>query len=463
MREPRKPAKPRAAKTTRSKAATLSKTVKAAKLKATRVTPKVKTAGVTQKVKAAATLRTPKLKIPPLKVPRPRNFKPLEVEVVPEGEDKLIRESVKLTFALQERRKAAQKGEVLRGVHPKSHGCLIARFTVSPKLRKRNRVGIFAVPGRTFKAKIRLSNASTSIAPDMDAGQNGSRGFAMKIMEAGKRALLKDQGAVNQDFLMINTPEFAFANVADYHRAMLALMADPAGIDGAAYFLPAKLLQLGLMDPKGKLLRPRGEEPPELATLRATFQHLATTPLFKDFGPVEMAGTLKSAQVLGKILATTVRNPLEVGYFAASPVRFGPRRIARFSVEPLGGPVPQAPISPQEVEALGPDFLAKAVAETMATGAALTLRFKAQIMHPVELEGRSELIEDATVAWDPEEFQPVELGKITIDPSDQPADLVDACKTDRFSPWHCLPAHEPVGGINRLRKPVYETSANHRG
>ena len=122
----------------------------------------------------------------------------------------------------------------------------------------------------------------------------------------------------------------------------------------------------------------------------------------------------------------------------------------------------QAPIAPEEAAALGPDYLAKALEATVARGAALTFRVRAQVIHPVELEGRTELIEDATVAWDPEEFEPINLAKITVDPADQPKELVDACKAERFTPWHCLPAHEPIGGINRLRKPVYQTSGDER-
>lgn len=408
----------------------------------------------------------PATRVKPARTATPvRVAKPLKLEEIPRGEKKMMAQISEMTKQLQIIRAKSevvgQNGEVLRGVHPKSHGCLVGRFTVNPKLRKRLRVGLFQEPGRSFKCRIRLSNATTSIAPDL-AGGNSSRGFALKVLDAGRRAIVKDQGQVSQDFLLINSPQFAFANVADYLRATMALMSDPNGVDGRIYFLPAQLFAAGAMDANGKIIPPRGEEPPQVAGARALFEQVKGTPLFKGFGPVQMAGTLKSAAVLQQILAQPVRNMLEVAYFAAAPTRFGSRRIARFQVEPVGGPVPQAPISPEEAEALGPDYLSKAVAQTMARGAAITLRMRAQVIHPVELEDRIELIEDATVPWDPEEFEPVDLAKITIDPSDQPRDLVDACKADRFNPWHCLPAHEPIGGINRLRRPVYEASADHR-
>lgn len=389
--------------------------------------------------------------------------KGLELEKIPPGEDQMIARISEMTKALQEMRRPAQDGEVLRGVHPKSHGCLVGRFTVNAKLRKRLRVGLFREPGKSFKCRLRLSNASTSIAPDL-AGGNGSRGLAIKVLEAGRRAIVKDKEGVSQDFLLINTPEFAFANVADYLRATIALMGDPSGggVDGSAYFLPARMFAKGAMDHLGNVLPVKRGEDEETTRLRAIFEQIKGTPLFQPFGPTEMAGTLKSGAILQKILAMPVRNPLEVAYWSAAPIRFGSRRIARIMVVPLDGPVPQAPITPEEAAALGPDYLAKAVAETMARGAAITLRVRAQVVHPVELEGRTELIEDATLAWDEDEFQPVDLAKITIDPADQPKELVDACKSDRFTPWQSLRAHEPIGGINRLRRPVYETSSEHR-
>ena len=30
------------------------------------------------------------------------------------------------------------------------------------------------------------------------------------------------------------------------------------------------------------------------------------------------------------------------------------------------------------------------------------------------------------------------------------------------NPWHCLPEHRPLGGINRARKIIYETMSKYR-
>ena len=36
------------------------------------------------------------------------------------------------------------------------------------------------------------------------------------------------------------------------------------------------------------------------------------------------------------------------------------------------------------------------------------------------------------------------------------------CEDLSFTPWHALPEHRPLGGINRLRRVVYETISSVR-
>ena len=417
-----------------------------------------------------APIRTTKPKpkpVAPKPKPRPRPAGP-RFEKIPAGEAKQIAEIAQLTAVLQDRRKAAQKGELLRGVHPKSHGCVNATFTIKDPLRAGMRVGLFSEPGKSYKAKIRYSNATTSITPDLDSASgavvNTSRGFALKVMGVKGRTLLKDGRRNSQDFLMINTPGFAFANVRDYLRATHALMADPDGINGELFFLPLKLLQLGLMDPAtAKLVPPKANEPAELQQLRAVFAN----SIFSGFTAKDLQATLKSFAVVQQIQAAAVRNPLECPYFTAAPFKFGNNEVARFAVFPTTDPAKSGPISAAEAKKLGPDFLAKALAKSLADAKKkkqkITLSFRAQVVEPVEyMRQVDEMIEDATATWDEDEFPFVELATIEIDPAAQPKDLVDACKKERFTPWHSLAVHQPLGGINRLRKPVYVTSGDTR-
>ena len=57
----------------------------------------------------------------------------------------------------------------------------------------------------------------------------------------------------------------------------------------------------------------------------------------------------------------------------------------------------------------------------------------------------------------------IDAGMITIPPQDFETDERRAlCESLTFSPWHGLAEHRPLGGINRLRRPVYDASGRHR-
>ena len=103
-------------------------------------------------------------------------------ETVPAGEAGEINETAVLTAGLQHIRAEtdqSQEGRLLRGVHPKSHGCVKAEFVVRADIEKEYQVGLFAHPGRAYEAWIRFSNASVLREHDLKGGRNGSRGMAI--------------------------------------------------------------------------------------------------------------------------------------------------------------------------------------------------------------------------------------------------------------------------------------------
>ncbi len=380
---------------------------------------------------------------------------PIDVEEVPEQEAAWRNEIAVLTVKLQEKRKSLQNGEVLRGVHPKSHGCIDADFIVNKDLGGNYRVGLFEQPGKRYKAKIRYSNAAVLRLPDLHENKNGSRGMAIKVLDVRGPVLLEDGSAKNQDFLMVNTPEFAFGNVRDYRRLSRALAADEHGATPDLFFLPLELAKLG---------PPAEDEPEEVSQKRQFLNNIIqTSDVFEEFSEEDRDGTIRSFQVVQKIQAKTVRNPLQVQYFSASPFRFGPDRVMKFSVAPVDGEVPQPDFSQEEIDALDPDYLAQALENSVKQGEDICLSFKVQVVKASRLKGHEkEMIENAAIAWSEEEFPFVEVAQIVIHPVGQNEQLVDACKSLLFTPWHALAAHEPLGGINRLRKPVYSDSADFR-
>ena len=146
-----------------------------------------------------------------------------ELEKVPENEPAQIDRIAELTVKQLERR-YADEPRFLRGVHPKDHGCVDATFTVLETLDPELRVGVFKNLGQRFPATIRFSNAAPLVTPDSlelgDDGKpvvaHGSRGMAVKVHEVEGDRLVSGDGERTQDFLMINQPVFAFANVEDY-------------------------------------------------------------------------------------------------------------------------------------------------------------------------------------------------------------------------------------------------------
>jgi len=189
----------------------------------------------------------------------------------------------------------------------------------------------------------------------------------------------------------------------------------------------------------------------------------------------DLKGTNLSRAAIGNIRSKTVRNPLQVSYFSAAPFRYGASKVMRFFVEPAKK-TEQLKFSDEEIKNLDPDYLAKALKTSMIkkTGEnkePIRFNFMVQVIGQRQLEiGGANLIENASIAWDEKNYPSVKFDTFkvatvsipAVDENDAP-DFVDACKPLRFTPWHALEAHEPLGGINRLRKPVYCASGEFRG
>tara|TARA_R110002072_G_scaffold303109_2_gene493972 strand:+ start:3295 stop:4362 length:1068 start_codon:yes stop_codon:yes gene_type:complete len=334
-------------------------------------------------------------------------------------EEKQIQEIEDLTIQLLKKRYVDQNKPVLRGVHPKSHGCVNASFEVLPGIDKSLQVGMFAHPA-TYEAVIRYSNASTVVAPDLAGGQNGSRGMAIKVRNVEGKVLQDDSGWNSQDFLMINTPSFAFVNVGDYLRLNQILF--KFDDSPAPFFAP--------------LQAPPPTDPEKLA----------------EFGRVAA-----SFKVLQQIQAKPVANPLEISYFGGAPYLFGKDRCMHFSAVPQDGEKPQpVPENPS------PDYLRDALQKTMAGKADIVYDFRVQ----VRKAGEPDLfIEDATKSWDPQQHPPQTVARVTIPAPqtglDTPEHLQE-CEELVYTPWHTLAEYQPLGSINRLRYAIYRKSSEFR-
>ena len=367
----------------------------------------------------------------------------------PDQEAEQIAETANLTVKLLDKRYPPPE-QILRGVHPKSHGCVKATFTINPDIAPEFQVGLFAEPGKLFDAFIRFSNAAALVGPDTteidpitkkEIEEHGSRGMAIKVLNVGGEVLIEDNGAHNQDFLMINQPVFAFANTEDYLRLDRVLYRD--NDVAAGFFAPLQLQNPQITEEQRRAIQ---------AYIEA-----------EDISPEDIQRIGKSFHIIKDIIQKTdIGNPLGIQYFSAAPFLFGPDRVMKFSAKPcVEVPPEKSPHKPRPE-----NYLRDALTETINRNEPLHFDFMLQVRHEGEDFGiDNESIENASSEWNETDFPFIKVAKITIPAPQAEVDSEENkahCEKLAFTPWHSLVEHQPIGSINRLRKSVYQASAEHR-
>lgn len=357
-----------------------------------------------------------------------------EIERIPPDEPQQIAHIVEMTIQQLRNRYPAEK-QILRGVHAKDHGCATAEFAIRTDLPENLRVGLFAHPGKQHSALVRFSNAATLITPDSNVDgsgktSHGSRGMAIKVLGIEGEVLGPVHGAATQDFLMVNHPVFAFANVEDYEVLSEAVTESER---------PDKFFAT-------RLPRPDQTTPLTDAQLRAK----------RTF---EIVSRIRSAGAPGDTspFQTPPASPLDNSYFSAAPFSFGDDRVMKYRA------VPVAPAS-DKPDVSNPDYLRAALTARLrdSTKGPVEFRFEVQV-RPVNMLHVATEIEDATEDWPEERFPFEHVATLTVPPQEiDTGERHQQCEALIFTPWHCLAAHKPLGGINRLRKAVYEASAMFR-
>jgi hypothetical protein len=222
------------------------------------------------------------------------------------------------------------------------------------------------------------------------------RGFAMKLTGVTGDKLEADEKAT-QDFLMINHHRFFVRSAADYVEFTNAV----AKGSPVSFFFPG--------------LNP--------AKWRVTEMRIARTIQKKE-----------------------VDNPLATSYFSATPYLLGDGLAVKYSVRP-GCPVPKI-----AVDRKSPDFLRTSM-KTHLESQDACFDFLVQ----KQTDGHKMPIEDSTVEWSEKHSPYTKVGTLTIKAQSFLSDAQrDFCENLSFNPWHSLPAHRPLGNINRMRRAVYQ-------
>lgn len=311
----------------------------------------------------------------------------LNEERVPDGETDMIAQLVEIQSLIQRATNTARQ-EPLRGQHGKTHGCLDAELRVHGDLPESVRQGLFAKQG-TYRVTLRFSNGK-----NLDDDRNPDvHGMAIKVHDVQGPKALK-QGPDEQDFVLIDSPEFFAPDVASVLALMQAKVAAAQGSDKAI----------------GALNQAR----PEL---------------------------LKRAKALLKF---DLASPLASSYWSTVPYSFGDA-AAKFLVHP----VPSN--TPSDNKPDDPDYLRHVMARQLANAPA-----QFDLLVQVQQDAAAQPIEDPTVPWQVPEIKIASL--IIPSQQFDSQEQLDQCNELVFAPWHALTSQAPVGGINRARRAVYKAS-----
>ncbi len=138
-------------------------------------------------------------------------------------------------------------------------------------------------------------------------------------------------------------------------------------------------------------------------------------------------------------------NPLQIRYWSTTPYLFG-KTACKYSAIPCFDTPDALPKNPAD------GYLREAMVRRLEQGGV-------QFDFTVQLQTDAEAmpIEDPGQAW-PESASPfrkvatIKIAQQSFDSEKQR----EAGENFSFNPWHCLPEHRPLGGVNRARKVVYE-------
>ncbi len=144
-------------------------------------------------------------------------------------------------------------------------------------------------------------------------------------------------------------------------------------------------------------------------------------------------------------------NPLQIRYWSTTPYLLGSSAV-KYSALPHVANADAIPADPPD------DFLRRAMIRQLAQGDAL-FDFSIQF----QTDAHSMPIEDPSVEWSEVVSPFIKVATIRI-PAQQFDDEQQRAFGENmsFTPWHSLPQHRPLGGINRARKLVYQTISQFR-
>lgn len=315
-------------------------------------------------------------------------------EALADDEQAIAREIAAVIRGQLEKTYPPGKRPARRDAHPKAHGTVRAEFRIENELSPKLAQGLF-VPGKTYRAWIRFSNASGD--PTVVDSKGDARGMAIKLLDVpGEKLLPDEREAKTHDFLMINHPNF----IVDDPRRYLWLVK----LSGSEHLL------LRLIAP--------------------------------------FAIGLRGALIARSIAASTIASPLEARYWSTTAYRLGSgerKTAVKYSARPWLASSAQIPQDP------APNFLRDTMVQQLATRE-VRFDFLVQSRTSPDLS-----VEDSMNEWSEARAPFYKVATITIPQQKFSSPAQDEFGENlSFTPWHSLPDHRPLGRVNRVRRIVYE-------
>ncbi|HEY4899510.1 MAG TPA: catalase family protein [Terriglobales bacterium] len=300
-----------------------------------------------------------------------------------------------------------------RDVHAKTYGCVKATFRVLENLDPKYQQGIFATPGQ-YDAWIRYSSGSTLVQRD---GVDDARGMAIKLMGVPGKKLMEDDGvphAETQDFVMMNATQFFILNLPEYLVFTQYLGAG----SNYGYFLGGFTPDL-----------------PEKNWRRLFY--------LGEYHPREMMLALKT-------LKPPPDSLLNTQFYSVSAYNLGAQSIVKYSARPCGD------AKAADVNRSQPNFLRDEMTAHLKDRDACF-----EFMVQPQVPGKNMPVEDTTVEWSESDSPFVPVARIEIKKQTF-VENQETCENLSYNPWHSLPAHKPLGVMNRVRRPLYLEVARYR-
>jgi hypothetical protein len=337
------------------------------------------------------------------------------VEHAPSAEERATVETIRRHAREFIQRNERLDGTFKRDAHLNPHGCVTGELRVLPDIEPRLRQGVFSEPGKRYPVWVRFSNGTMA-----DDTKPDGRGMAIKLLGVpGEKLLQEERQARTQDFVMVNYHTFFLRDPAEY----LDFFDEQVEGEQFGYFI--------------------GWNP--------------------------LAWHLRELRLGLDLLLQKVPSPLATTYFSMLPYKLGDALNVKYSA------LPCAPDKPGRCEPLerempadpGAHYLRDALVDELAPRAPASgdeapgarFVFRVQLQDP-----RLNMpIEDATIEWSESASPYVEVAELTIPRQRFSSERQNAfCESLSFTPWHALPAHRPIGGLNRARRVLYEEIAKAR-